>query len=247
MSENPGLRFSRQLSLAQIGSDGQDIRARSTALIVGLGGLGATASLYAANAGIGHLILNDFDQIDATNLPRQILFGPQDVGQFKTRVTAQQLSARNPALQVSEINTRLSNDELIAHMADCDVVFDCTDNFATRSMINRASVETGTALITGAAIRFEGQLSVFRADKKPGPCYACLYTEADENLEDCAGQGILGPVAGMIGCMMATEGIKMLVGMESDLENGLWVYDGITGATRLIRISQSPTCAVCSG
>jgi len=246
MSEDNELRFSRQLSLPQIGSAGQARLRNCTALVVGLGGLGSTASLYTANSGIGHLLINDFDRVDVTNLPRQILFGPMNVGEFKTVATARALKVRNPDLDITELNQRLAEEELIEVISGCDVVLDCTDNFASRTRINKVCVATSTPLISGAAIRFEGQLAVFRADKNNGPCYNCLYSEEDENLEDCAGQGILAPVVGTIGCMIATEAIKVLVGLDSDLEGKLWVYDGLTGLTRALQIKRRPDCPVCS-
>jgi molybdopterin/thiamine biosynthesis adenylyltransferase len=245
MSEDNELRFSRQLSLPQIGSAGQARLASCTVLVVGLGGLGSTASLYAANSGIGHLVINDFDRIDVTNLPRQILFSPADVGELKTAVTARALKLRNPNLDVTELPQRLAESELGEVVDHCDAVLDCSDNFATRSQINKVCVASGTPLISGAAIRLEGQLAVFRSDKETGPCYNCLYSEEDENLEDCAGQGILAPVAGTIGCMIATETLKVLLGLDSDLDGKLWIYDGLTGATRTLNIKRRANCPVC--
>jgi len=243
---DPLLRYSRHLSLPQIGVEGQQRLARSTALMVGLGGLGAPAALYLANSGLGHLLLNDFDRVDITNLPRQILFDPDDVGKFKTRASTQRLTALNPELEVTEFNQRLSGPELADTMADCDVVLDCTDNFATRTLINETCIATGTPLVSGAAIRFEGQLAVFRADKPGGPCYRCLYSEADENFESCAGQGILAPVAGTVGCMMATEAIKVLAGLSSELEGQLWVYDALAGKPHTFRIPRRVDCPACA-
>jgi molybdopterin/thiamine biosynthesis adenylyltransferase len=245
MSEDNALRFSRQLSLPQIGSAGQARLANSAVLIVGLGGLGSAASLYAANSGIGHLLINDFDRIDITNLPRQILFSPANVGDFKTSTTARALKVRNPDIEITELNQRLRENELGEVIDQCDVILDCTDNFASRTTINKACFVKSKPLVSGAAIRFEGQLTVFRADRSTGPCYNCLYTEEDDNLEDCAGQGILAPVAGTIGCMIATEAIKVLVGLESDLAGKLWAYDGLTGAARAVKIRQRPGCRVC--
>jgi len=246
---DPLLRYSRHLSLPQIGAEGQQRLAQSTVLIVGLGGLGAPAALYLANSGLGHLLLNDFDRVDVTNLPRQILFGPEDIGKFKTRASTQRLTALNPELAVTEFNERLSGPGLADAMAGCDVVLDCTDNFATRTLINAACIATRTPLVSGAAIRFEGQLAVFRADKPGGPCYRCLYSEADENLESCAGQGILAPVAGTVGSMMATEAIKVLAGLNSELEGQLWVYDALAGKPHTFRIPRRvdcPACATCN-
>lgn len=245
MTDEAALRLSRQIALPAVGADGQARLARSHVLVVGLGGLGAPAVLYLANAGIGHLALNDFDRVDATNLPRQILFDTQSVGELKTSAAAAQLARHNPDIELTELNERLSEDRLAEHIRRTNAVLDCTDNFATRFMINRLSVEHRKPVITGAAIRLEGQLAVFRHDRHHGPCYRCLYEEEDDNLENCAGQGILGPVAGTIGCMMATETIKVLLDLPSELENQLWVYDGITGKSRVLRITRRPDCPVC--
>ena len=239
------LRYSRHVSLPRFGAEGQQRLARSTALIVGLGGLGAPASLYLANAGLGRLVLNDFDRVDVTNLPRQILFRAEDIGESKTSATSRRLATMNPDLAVTELNQRLAEAELAEVITACDVVLDCTDNFSTRMMINQACVATGTPLVSGAAIRFEGQLAVFRPDQPDGPCYRCLYSEEDENLENCAGQGILASLAGTVGCMMATEAIKLLVGIGSEIDGKLWVYDGLAGTTRTLRIRRLPDCPVC--
>jgi len=245
MTEADTLRYSRQLALPQIGPRGQAQIARGSALVVGLGGLGATAALYLGNAGVGHLVINDFDRVDPTNLPRQILYTGADVGEFKTHAAAETLGHSNPELKVSILNRRLAADELDDAVRACDVVLDCTDNFATRLDINRACVDARKPLVSGAAIRFEGQLAVFNPAQAGGPCYRCLYSEADENLDDCAGQGILAPVAGMVGCMMATETIKLLAGLNSDLVGRLWVYDGLAGTSRTLGIAPDPACPVC--
>jgi molybdopterin/thiamine biosynthesis adenylyltransferase len=246
MPNDDSQRYSRQLGLPRLGAEGQQRLAGATALIVGLGGLGAPASLYLASSGIGHLLINDFDRVDITNLPRQILFQSGDVGAYKTTVTAKRLGEINPAVNLTELNQRLTGDELAETMTNCDVVLDCTDNFATRMMINTASLRSGTPLVSGAAIRYEGQIAVFRPDRSGGPCYSCLYSEQDEDLENCAGQGILAPVAGTIGCMMATEAIKVLAGIDSEIEGKLWVYDGLAGSSRLLGIPTREDCTACN-
>ncbi len=245
MPINHTSRFARQLTLPQIGAAGQQQLADSHALIIGLGGLGSAASLYCANSGIGRLTINDFDRVDITNLPRQILFDENDVDEFKTTATAGRLRQFNPHTRIEELNQRLGKTELAEAAAACDVVLDCTDNFVARGAINKACRLTKKPLVTGAAIRFEGQLAVFRHDNPGSPCYNCLYTEADENLESCAGQGILAPVVGTIGCMMATETIKLLVGIESALDGRLWVYDALAGTTKTISIKPRTDCPVC--
>lgn len=238
-------RFARQITLPQIGAAGQQRLADSHVLIVGLGGLGSAASLYLANAGVGRLMLNDHDRVDATNLPRQILFAEADIGEWKTAASAARLRHHNPAANIDTINMRLPEPALLEAATSSDIVLDCTDNFATRQLINRVCHQAGKPLISGAAIRFEGQLSVFRHDQQRTPCYNCLYSDADENLDNCAGQGILAPVVGTIGCMMATETIKCLLDIETELNGRLWVYDALAGSSKTIAIQRRADCPVC--
>lgn len=251
MLTKPSSRFARQVTLPQIGADGQQQLADSHALIIGLGGLGSAASLYIASSGVGRLTINDFDRVDVTNLPRQILFDDQDVNEFKTTATARRLQQFNPATRIEKLDRRLSETELLEAVQASDIVIDCTDNFVTRGAINRACFQAARPLVTGAAIRFEGQLAVFRHDAPrgshslKGPCYNCLYSEADENIENCAGQGILAPVVGTIGCMMATEAIKILAGIESMLNGHLWIYDALAATSKTIRIKPRADCPVC--
>ena len=241
---NDSLRFARHIALPQFGAQGQERLAQSSALIVGLGGLGSVASLYLANAGIGQLLINDFDRVDASNLPRQLLFRAADVGSFKANATAARLREANPAVQVSALNRQLDASALEAAARDCDVVLDCTDNFRTRLLINAACVATRKPLVSGAAIRFEGQVAVF-PNRGTGPCYRCLYSDEDENFASCAGQGILAPVAGTIGTIQASEALKLLLGIESGLHDCLWAYDGLSGATRRVRIRRKSGCPAC--
>jgi molybdopterin/thiamine biosynthesis adenylyltransferase len=245
MNSVDSLRYARHIALPRFGTQGQQRLAQSSALIIGLGGLGSVASLYLANAGIGRLLINDFDRVDASNLPRQLLFRTGDVGAFKTDATAVRLREANPVLQLDTLNRQLDINELKAAASGCDVVLDCSDNFRTRLLINQACVATRKPLVSGAAIRFEGQIAVF-PHCGSGPCYRCLYSDEDENFASCAGQGILAPVAGTIGAMLATEALKLLLGLESGLCNRLWVYDGLSGATRSVAIQRQPGCPVCS-
>ena len=242
---NDSLRYARHIALPRFGAQGQARLAQSSALIVGLGGLGSVASLYLANAGIGQLLINDFDRVDASNLPRQLLFRASDIGTFKTDATAAQLREASPSVQVTALNQQLDVDALKAAALDCDVVLDCTDNFRTRLLINEACVATRKPLVSGAAIRFQGQIAVF-PNLGTGPCYRCLYSDEDENFESCAGQGILAPVAGTVGAIQATEALKLLIGLDSGLCDRLWVYDGLSGATRSVAIQRKPDCPVCS-
>ena len=238
-------RYARQIALPQLGTEGQRKLARSRVLIVGLGGLGSPAALYLGNCGVGQLTVNDFDRVDVSNLPRQILFQDTDVGEFKADAAARNLQRWNPEIKVRALNQRLDDHELLGAVASCDLALDCTDNFATRLRINEACLRAHKPLISGAAIRFEAQLTVFRHDLPDQPCYACLYSEADESLEGCAGQGILAPVTGMLGSMMATEAIKLLIGLPSPLEGRCWIYDALSGQSRMVKVRRRANCPVC--
>lgn len=242
---NDDIRYSRQTTLPAIGSDGQ-IRLRdSSVLVVGAGGLGVPAATYLASSGVGQLLINDFDTIDVTNLPRQVLYRDADTGSFKARVAAERLIDLNPAIDVIALDERMDRSALEECIDSVDAVLDCTDNFATRWLINEVCHAHQRPLISGAAIRWEGQLTVLRFDQQQRPCYRCLYNEDDENLHNCEGQGIVASVAGTIGTMMATETIKLLLGVDSDLTGSLWVYDGQAGSSRTIKIRHQEDCPVC--
>lgn len=237
-------RAARHVALPQIGADGQTAIGAATAFIVGLGGIGCATASYLASSGIGHLILNDFDTVDASNLGRQILYGPADIGELKAQRAAAGLKRINPDARTTIVADRLDNDALQSAVADADVVLDGTDNFVTRFRINAACVASSRCLISGAAIRFEGQLAVFGPDFGTSPCYRCLYSEADESLENCAGNGVLAPVPGMIGTMMATEALKVLTGNASAVGR-LSLYEGLSGDWRQVRIAKRANCPVC--
>ncbi len=245
--DHNALRYARHHSLPAIGPKGQEKLGNGSVLIVGAGGLGATAALYLTTAGVGKLFINDFDTVDATNLPRQVLFRPDDVGHHKAEAAVQNLREWNPAANLVALPERLSRHGLEQVVAEVDVVVDCSDNFGTRWLLNEVCFAAKRALVSGAAIRMEGQVSVFRHDQKTDHgCYRCLYSEDDETLEDCAGQGILAPVAGTIGCMLATETIKVLTQLDSELAGKLWVYDAAAGSGRSMKIAKNPQCPVCS-
>ncbi len=238
-------RFARHIALAKIGAAGQARIAAGSALIVGLGGLGCPAALYLARSGTGRLLLNDYDDVDETNLPRQVLFTAADVGRPKAQTAAARLAA--PGVDVHAVPGRLDEAAMTRHAAGVDVVLDCTDNFPSRWLINRACAAARKPLVTGAAIRFEGQVAVFRHDRPDSPCYRCLYAEEDESLEDCTGQGILAPVAGATGAVMAAEALKILAGLEDGLAGRLWILDALSGATRIVAIPRRAGCPVCAG
>ncbi len=244
------VRYSRQLALSRIGNAGQERLANSRVLIVGAGGLGNPAALYLATSGIGHIVISDFDTVDQSNLPRQVLFRDADVGHPKAEILALRLAEANPGITAIGISRRLDAEALAAEVQLADAVLDCTDNFHSRWRLNEICHAEKTPLVSGAAIRFEGQLTLFRFDKQNSPCYRCLYTEADENLNDCAGQGVLASVAGTVGVMMATETIKLLTGNAGEAQDAqarLWVYDALAGYSKYLGISPVDDCPVCGG
>lgn len=238
-------RSVRHHALPQVGTGGQAKIEASTALVVGLGGIGCAVASYLASSGTGHLILNDFDTVDETNLGRQFLYGPADVGKLKVEVAAQRLAAMNPDIQLTVVPQRLAGDALSDAIRNADVVLDGTDNFATRFAISDACVESARCLVAGSAIRFEGQLAVFGPDYTTSCCYRCLYEETDESLHDCAGNGVLAPVPGVIGSMMAVEALKHLAGIENPQANTVALYDGASNRWESIRIKPRKDCPGC--
>ncbi len=237
-------RDARHMALAQVGAQGQERIAAASALVVGVGGLGCAAATYLASAGVGQLLLADFDTVDATNLGRQVLFGPGDIGEAKAAVAADRLAQQNPAIRIRPVTERLDDSALKKTVAEVNVVLDCTDNFATRFQVNDACVDAGRCLVSGSAIRFEGQLAVFGPDYSESPCYRCLYTEADESLLDCAGNGVFAPVPGVIGTMMAVEALKFLAGLDSP-RGTLSLYEADSGSFQPVKIPKRPDCPAC--
>jgi adenylyltransferase/sulfurtransferase len=237
-------RYARHYALPEIGLDGQSRLERSAALVVGLGGLGCPAAQYLASSGVGRLLLADFDRVDLSNLPRQVLFTDADVGRLKVEAAAEALGRLNPAVELETLPNRMDDAALAAAVASADIVLDCTDNFATRLAINRAAVLAGKALVSGAALRFEGQLAVFE-QTSGAPCYRCVYSDDDELLGDCAGNGVLAPVPGVIGCLMAVAALELLATGHSGFSGQLRLWDALTGNWQTIELAQDPDCPVC--
>ncbi len=239
---NPRLRReARHLALEQIGERGQARIAAGSVLVVGAGGIGCAVAQYLAASGVGRIVLTDFDTVDPTNLARQVLYGDADVGEPKVRVATAKLKAQNPGAVIETIDRRLEGDELAQVVADVDLVLDGSDNFPTRFAVSDACVGAGKTLVSGAAIRLEGQLAVFGPDYDTSPCYRCLYAEADESLKNCAGNGVLGPVPGVIGTLMAVEALKLLAGI--DVRTGrLWLFDAASGDVHSVAIERRSDC-----
>jgi adenylyltransferase/sulfurtransferase len=237
-------RHARHFALAQIGPQGQQRIGRGSALLIGVGGIGCAAASYLASSGIGRLVLCDFDTVDTTNLDRQMLYGPADVGLPKADCAATRLRHINPDVAITAIAKRLDDAELDGEIAQVDVVLDGCDNFATRFQVNDACVRADRCLISGAAIRLEGQLAVFGPDYGGSPCYRCLYVEADESLEDCAGNGVLAPVPGVVGTLMAVETLKFLAGIDSP-RGRLRLYEAASGEFRSVSVAKRAACPAC--
>ncbi len=238
-------RDARHLALEQVGDDGQQRIAAGTVLLIGAGGIGCAAATYLASSGVGHLVIADFDTVDASNLGRQVLYTPDDVGKRKVEVAAKRLGALNPDIRITAITERLQGEALAEAVASSDVVLDGCDNFATRFQVNDTCVAAGRRLISGAAIRLEGQMAVFGPDYETAPCYRCLYAEADESMDSCAGNGVLSPVPGVIGTMMAVEALKYFAGIESDTSS-LHLYDAAATEFQSLRIQKREDCPACA-
>ncbi len=237
-------RTARHLALPNVGNAGVAKIAAGSVLVIGVGGIGCTVATYLASGGIGDLVLVDFDTVDASNLGRQPLYTPQDIGKLKVVSAAERLREINPDIQITTIDTRLQGESLKDAVAAADVVVDCCDNFATRFAVNEVCVAANRCLISTAAIRFEGQLSVFGPNYDDSACYRCVYSETDESLDDCAGNGVLAPVPAVIGAMGAVECLKEIVGLRAS-DSTLSLYDGLTTEWQKIVISKQKNCPTC--
>ncbi len=241
------LRYARHILLDELGIEGQERLLAARVLIVGAGGLGSPAALYLAAAGVGQITLVDDDVVELSNLQRQILHNTASLGRPKAESGRDALYALNPDVRVQAVVERLDDARLLELAARADLMLDCCDNFATRHAINRACVATGTPLVSGAAIRFSGQVSVYDLRDPAAPCYHCLFPEADSAEElRCATTGVLGPLVGMVGSVQAAEAIKLLVGMGEPLTGRLLSVDALRMQWQTIRFRQDPGCPVCS-
>ncbi len=245
MNDEQLLRYSRQIMLPQIDIAGQQKLIDAKILIVGAGGLGSPASMYLAAAGVGVISLYDDDQVDLSNLQRQIAHDTADIGLDKVISTRQTLEKINPEVKVLARTQRLTGAELRQEVGKADVVLDCSDNFATRFAINQACVEQRTPLVSGAAIRFEGQISVFTPGRNQSPCYNCLYQSDVEELQNCARNGVVAPITGIIGSMQALETIKLLTGVGDLLTGRLLMLDGLSMEWRTMRLKKNSNCPTC--
>ncbi|MFJ5181112.1 molybdopterin-synthase adenylyltransferase MoeB [Pseudomonas fulva] len=245
LSDQELLRYSRQVLLSQIDIDGQLRLKQSKALIVGLGGLGSPVALYLAAAGVGELHLADFDTVDLTNLQRQVIHDSASVGMSKVDSALQRLQAINPEIDLIAHRQALDEDSLAAAVSAVDLVLDCSDNFGTREAVNAACVAAAKPLVSGAAIRLEGQLSVFDPRRDYSPCYHCLYGHGSEVELTCSEAGVIGPLVGLVGSLQALEAMKLLAGFGEPLVGRLLLIDALGTRIRELRVKRDPGCAVC--
>ncbi|MBU0689240.1 MAG: molybdopterin-synthase adenylyltransferase MoeB [Gammaproteobacteria bacterium] len=248
MDDSQLLRYSRHILLPEIGIEGQQSFLDAHVLILGAGGLGSPAAMFLAASGVGTLTLCDDDQVDLTNLQRQLAHRTTSIGVAKVESAQQTLNAINPGVRVRTVQERADEARLTAMVAEADVVLDCSDNFPTRYALNRVCSTAGKPLVSGAATRFDGQVSVFDFRKPDSPCYNCLYPEDSESEETrCAVMGVFAPLVGIVGSMQAAEALKLLAGIDSTLHGRLLALDALTMQPRVMKLARDPQCAVCSG
>ena len=248
MDDTQLLRYSRHILLPEIGIDGQQRLLDARVLMIGAGGLGAPVALYLAASGVGHLTIADDDTVDLTNLQRQIVHFTDSIGKLKVDSARETLARINPETVVTPLAERVAGERLEQLVREADVVVDCTDNFATRHAINRACVRFSRPLVSGAGVRFDGQITVFDLRVAQSPCYHCLFPESGD-LEDmrCAVMGVFAPLVGMVGSVQAGEVLKLLMGIGRNLNGRLLLLDALSMEWRSVRLKKDSQCAVCGG
>lgn len=248
MNDNQLLRYSRHILLPQIGIEGQQKLMDSHALIVGMGGLGSPVALYLGAGGVGRLTVCDFDHVDLTNLQRQVIHSSSAIGINKALSAQQSLAGINPEITVLPVTGKSSEEEFTELARSADVVIDCSDNFRTRYMLNRICVGLKKPLVSGAAIGFEGQVTVFDMRHDDSPCYHCLFPDLGADTEmRCAENGVFAPLVGMIGTTQAAEAMKLLLAAGDSLQGRLLLLDVMAMEWRSILLARDPACIVCGG
>ena len=247
MNDNQLLRYSRHILLDEIGIEGQEKLLAASALVIGAGGLGSPAAMYLASAGVGRIVLVDDDEVDLTNLQRQILHTTARVGQPKAESGREALLQINPEIEVVALRERADDARLAQLVRQATVVLDCSDNFATRHAVNRACVAHKVPLVSGAVIRFDGQISVFDTRRADAPCYSCLFPQ-DGKFEDaaCSTMGVFAPLVGVIGAMQAAEALKLVMGVGTSLAGRLLLLDGRAMEWTSIALARNPACPLCA-
>ena len=247
MDDTQRLRYSRHLLLNEFGEEAQERLLASHALVIGAGGLGSSALLYLASSGFGRITVCDGDRVDLTNLQRQVIHRLDSVGMPKAASAARAMVALNPDVRVEPLEERAGAERIAELVRGADVVLDCSDNFATRHAINRACVASRTPLVSGAAIRFDGQVAVFDLRRDEAPCYHCLFAEDAESPEErCATMGIFAPLVGIVGTFQALEAIKLVAGVGETLAGRLLLFDALASRWHEVRLARDPRCAVCA-
>ncbi len=239
-------RYSRQIRLPQVGEAGQQRLLDAHVLIIGMGGLGSPASMYLAAAGVGHLVISDFDRVDESNLQRQIVHSHGDIGREKAASARDRLEALNPRTRVDALDYELDGKELAAKVAAVDVVVDCTDNFPSRFALNRACLAAGTPFVSAAAMRWHGQVATFLPQRPDSPCYQCLYPDESVEAATCAAEGVIAPLVGVIGSMQALQTLEILLGASAPLCGRLLLFDAWTMQWQTIKLPRNPDCPACS-
>jgi len=239
------LRYSRHLLLEDVGELGQEKLKNSKVLIIGMGGLGSPAALYLAAAGVGTLVIADFDHLEVSNLQRQIAYTTEGIGEDKVTLMKKRLEQINPEIRIRTINRKMAKQQLQMELMMVHLVLDCTDNMGTRQMINAACVQAQVPLVVGAAIRFEGQLMFFDHSQADSACYHCLFPSDEEQALNCSNSGVIGPVVGSIGTLQALEAIKHITGLPSGIKNKLKLFDGKTLEWQTFAIAKNEQCTVC--
>lgn len=246
MNDQQLLRYSRHILLPEIGIEGQEKLNHAHALIIGAGGLGSPAALFLAASGVGTLTLCDNDTVDLTNLQRQIMHRSSSIGLNKVDSARATLAEINPDVRINNLKERVESARLHELVAQADVILDCSDNFSTRYALNRACVQLKKPLVSGAAIRFSGQVTVFDLRQENSPCYHCLYPENLENEDTrCAEMGVFAPLVGVIGSLQAAEALKLLIGIGTSLCGKLLIMDALHSGLRTIKLSRDNNCPVC--
>jgi molybdopterin/thiamine biosynthesis adenylyltransferase len=246
VDDNQRLRYSRHLLLNEFGEDAQERLLAAHVLVVGAGGLGSPALLYLASSGVGRITLCDGDRVDLTNLQRQVVHRVGSIGQPKVVSAAATLAQVNPEVRVVPLEERAGPERLAALVREADVVLDCSDNFATRHAINRACVAARKPLVSGAGVRFDGQVSVFDLRRDDAPCYHCLFGEEGDGGEDrCATMGVFAPLVGVIGTLQAAEAVKLIAGVGESLAGRLLMFDALATRFHEVRLARDPQCRAC--
>lgn len=247
LSDEELLRYSRQIMLPAFDIKGQLALANSSVLVVGMGGLGSPVALYLAAAGVGSLTLVDHDSVELSNLQRQVLHDQFSIGLSKVESARRRLAMINPHVKIKAVESKVEASALEVLVKDADVVVDCTDNFTVRFEINRACVQWSKPLVSGAAIRMEGQVSVFDMRSSDNPCYQCLYSDMGDEALSCSESGVMSPLVGIIGTMQALETIKLIANVGNTLAGRLLIFDALYSEWRTMRLRKDPTCACCAG